>query len=170
MENDKELIEKFRQEYIRLDLLCADCFSVECGGISLYIKEMEEMESNFYDTEWKDTFYQLKHCRYIRNQLSHTLNPEPPTKKDLLFIMNLYEKILTGNDPLSLHKCINQKQIAYETNYHPSVNTTTRSQKPLAHTTSPVRQKKNDYVDLTTVILIFAGLTVLAFLIFIFLI
>ena len=60
---------RFMESYKHLDNLCKDMNGI---GVTGYIKDMEqEHNGGFYVAGWKNDYMQLKHYRYIRNQIAH---------------------------------------------------------------------------------------------------
>lgn len=96
---------EFQEQYKQLDKLCKDMFSTD-EGVSTYINEMEKMpyqwKSAIYD--WETVFRQLKHLRWMRNQLAHeiSINSEFCSQKDIDWVKQFYKDILNRNDPLAL--------------------------------------------------------------------
>ena len=59
----------FMESYKYLDNLCKDMNGI---GITGYIKDMEqEANGDLHVAGWKKDYLQLKHYRYIRNQIAH---------------------------------------------------------------------------------------------------
>ena len=105
----------FIEEYKRLDRLCQDIMKVE-RGITTYIEKMEACPSGFFYTEsWNADLKMLKHCRWIRNKISH----EPGCSEDNmcspddeLWLSSFYNRILNQTDPLALyHKAQNTETL-----------------------------------------------------------
>ena len=103
MTYSRSLTEYFREEYIKLDNLLKDCLSSD-KGVSEYIEQMERAITVPYSlcNLWNESYRKLKHIRYVRNKISHENMPEDFVKeKDLLFVKNFYESVLTRKDPLT---------------------------------------------------------------------
>lgn len=98
--NDNE----FFEEYKRLDRLCADMYSCR-NGVSEYIAQMENRfyQGQFRVRSWTSDHKMLKHVRWVRNQIAHDSGvyqiSEP---EDLEFVLDFYERIFSGQDPLTL--------------------------------------------------------------------
>ncbi|MDE5593349.1 MAG: hypothetical protein K2I75_05385 [Clostridiales bacterium] len=74
-------------------------------GVSAYIKEMESIpfdEQTVVDN-WDNVYRQLKHLRWMRNQLAHELdiNTEFCEQDDIDCVVGFYNSILSGVDPLA---------------------------------------------------------------------
>lgn len=100
-----ELNVKFQEKYKQLDLLCKDIFSSK-EGVSEYIKEMENTNSQFsrYILDWANVYKQLKHMRWLRNQLAHEVgafNFYLCSDYDLKWLNDFYNSILNRTDPLA---------------------------------------------------------------------
>ena len=96
----------FFEAYKKLEKACSKLYN-RPHGVSLYIDDMENTPSSISDRipSWKDDYYQLKHCRYIRNQLAHedvsSSNPMS-TSEDLSFVQNFCERISNQTDSLTI--------------------------------------------------------------------
>ena len=96
----------FLEEYKRLDRLCKDSLS-SVEGVSEYIRQMEGM---WYDglrlvKGWERDYKQLKHVRWVRTQLAHevgTLNSGICTEDDYDWVVEFYNRIISGEDPFAL--------------------------------------------------------------------
>ncbi len=97
---------EFQEEYKRLDRLCRDYLSSR-EGVSEYIRQMESTPfcNRRYVFTWEDDYKQLKHIRWIRNQLAHevgTMNSDICTVYDLDWVQNFYNRIMNGSDPFTI--------------------------------------------------------------------
>lgn len=102
--NNKNII--FQEEYKRLDSLCRDVFASR-DGVSEYIRQMELVSyaDRKYYADWETDYKQLKHLRWIRNQLAHevgTLDGNFCTDTQIEWLKNFHQKILNVSDPLSV--------------------------------------------------------------------
>ncbi len=105
-----ELNVKFQEKYKRLDALCADIYCNKYfnqSGVTAYITEMEntrpQLCSHVYN--WEATYKQLKHLRWVRNQLAHeagTFEYEMCTEADIEWLSNFHAAILQRTDPLAV--------------------------------------------------------------------
>ncbi len=88
---------QFLNAYVALDTLCNDIFSVN-NGVSAYIEEIERKGLCYrYDYDYN----QLKHVRWLRNQLMHETYSESCSVKDIEFVEDFRERIMQERDPLS---------------------------------------------------------------------
>ncbi len=97
---------EFQEEYKRLDRLCKDYLS-SAEGVSEYIRQMESTpwSNRRYVFTWEDDYKQLKHVRWVRNQLAHevgTLNSDICTEDDLDWVQSFYNRIMDGSDPFTV--------------------------------------------------------------------
>lgn len=93
----------FMESYKYLDNLCKDMNGI---GITGYIKDMEqELNGEFYVAGWKKDYMQLKHYRYIRNQIAHENYADEKdmcSAKDIAWLDEFYRRIMGQTDPLAL--------------------------------------------------------------------
>lgn len=97
---------EFQEAYKRLDRLCRDYLSSQ-EGVSEYIRQMDNTpwRDRCYVLSWETTYKQLKHIRWVRNQLAHevgTLDSDICTMKDLEYVRSFYDSILNGTDPFTV--------------------------------------------------------------------
>ena len=97
---------EFQEEYKRLDRLCKDYLS-SAEGVSEYIRQMESTPpyNRRYVFTWEDDYKQLKHVRWVRNQLAHevgTLSSDICTEDDLDWVQSFNNRIMNGNDPFTI--------------------------------------------------------------------
>lgn len=105
----------FQEKYKSLDNLCKDCYNSQ-EGVSEYIRQMEKhmLEGKRLVADWENEYSDLKHVRWIRNQLAHevgTLNSDIVEEKDSLFLFNFYNKLINTKDALSELRKIKSEQI-----------------------------------------------------------
>ena len=79
---------QFLNAYVARDTLCNDIFSVK-NGVSAYIEEIER--KGLYD-RYDHDYNQLKHVRWLRNQLMHETDAESCSYDDIEFVENFREK------------------------------------------------------------------------------
>lgn len=94
----------FMNSYKRLDNLCRDMNGI---GVTGYIEDMEHTANGeYYVPGWKKDYLQLKHYRYIRNQIAHenyATEDNMCSDEDEAWVENFYKRIMVQNDPLALH-------------------------------------------------------------------
>ena len=105
---------EFQEEYKRLDRLCKDYLRSK-EGVSEYIRQMESTSwyERGYVYTWEEDYKQLRHIRWVRNQLAHevgTLNSDICSEEDLAYVKSFYSRIIGGNDPFTLIRKAKEKQ------------------------------------------------------------
>ena len=100
--------------YKQLEKLCNEIYH-DSHGVSAYIDDMTNLSLDLrYIPNRNDDLKQLKHYRWVRNQIVH----EPDCTEenmcepeDVVWIDNFYDRIMEQTDPLSLyHQAITSKQ------------------------------------------------------------
>lgn len=93
---------KFFEAYKQLEQKCNEIYSAK-SGVSEYIADMERQRDfarNLPDFE-RD-YKNLKHLRWIRNQIAHGAGGGTVCKKeDYEALKDFYARLLKGNDPLA---------------------------------------------------------------------
>lgn len=97
----------FIDSYKRLDKLCSEMYG-DIHGLSTYIDEMiGKPDGSYYVSGWNEDLKQLKHYRWVRNQIVH----EPGCTEenmcapgDMQWLDNFYSRIMSTNDPLALYR------------------------------------------------------------------
>ena len=91
-------------EFKHLEKICNEIYS-EQHGVTLYINEMEQ-ESGYSTrtiTGWDRDLASLKHVRHIRNLYAHEDDDLIDFEEaDVAFIKDFHQRILNGQDPLTL--------------------------------------------------------------------
>lgn len=100
-----ELNVKFQEKYKQLDFLCKDIFSSK-DGVSKYISVMENTSPSYSRLVigWEYIYKQLKHFRWIRNQLAHQVgafDSDLCTDSDIQWLSDFYNSVLRRTDPLA---------------------------------------------------------------------
>ena len=97
----------FIDSYKRLAKLCSEIYT-DNHGISSYIDEMTNNPmGSHYVRGWEEDLKQLKHYRWIRNQIVH----EPGCTEenmcesdDAQWLDNFHSRIMSADDPLALYR------------------------------------------------------------------
>ena len=105
----------FLESYKHLDNLCKDMYGSE-KGVTTYIEIMEHTSGGSYRINgWDSDYKNLKHYRYIRNQIVHenyASEDSMCTGSDTAWINNFYSRILNRTDPLALyHQAITPQKV-----------------------------------------------------------
>lgn len=106
---------EFQEEYKRLDRLCKDYLS-SSEGVSEYIRQMDAMPriDRQYVITWEEDYKQLKHVRWVRNQLAHEvgiLNSDICSDDDLNWVQSFYDRIMAGCDPFTVIRKEKEKKV-----------------------------------------------------------
>ncbi len=138
----------FIESYKHLEKICGEIMNDE-RRLSAYIDEMlKKPNGAFYVSGWNEDLKQLKHYRWVRNQISH----EPGCTEqnmcepsDTMWLDNFYARIMNQTDPLALYyqatkprtiqrppKMQNQPQI-YHTSTNNTYNQTYKHNKKTSH-------------------------------------
>jgi hypothetical protein len=109
----------FINSYKQLEKLCNEIYG-DNHGISSYIDDMSKLSSaSRYVSSWNDDLKQLKHYRWVRNQIVH--NPNCTEENmcecgDSLWLDNFHSRIMSGNDPLALYRKSLKSQLTHKPN------------------------------------------------------
>ncbi len=114
----RELNIEFQEQYKRLDKLCKEMYSSH-EGVSAYIQDMEQTPYNEQKAvyNWDIVYKQLKHLRWMRNQLAHEIDIDTDfcEQDDIDRIKQFYESIMNGTDPLARAYKAKQQVVQYKT-------------------------------------------------------
>lgn len=95
---------KFMSAYKYLDMICRDMNDI---GVSGYIEDMEKNPQGAYTViGWQEDYRNLKHYRWIRNQIAHEIDVEEEdlcTQGDIEWIEDFYNRIMDCTDPLACY-------------------------------------------------------------------
>lgn len=109
----------FIDSYKHLEKLCGEILNDE-RRVSAYIDEMLKIPNGaLYVVSWREDLRQLKHYRWVRNQIAHEPDCSEAnmcSPEDALWLDNFYSRIMNQTDPLSLY--------AKATKHHTTVKTT----------------------------------------------
>ncbi len=101
------------EEYKYVDNICRDMLGVE-KGVTAYIEQLEEtpIAVRYRITEWNDEYRQLKHIRWLRNQIAHSTEYVECTQSDLDWLKGFHNRLLTQQDLLAkAHRVIQESRI-----------------------------------------------------------
>lgn len=104
---------EFLDEYKYVDKICREMFGTE-KGVTAYIEQLDEtpMTVRYWITEWNDEYRQLKHIRWLRNQIAHSTGYVECTQFDLEWLKDFHNRLLTQQDLLAkAHRVIKESQI-----------------------------------------------------------
>lgn len=130
----------FLDSYKRLEKLCNEIYGSNYG-ISAYIDDMEKLTfAQRYVVDWNKDLEQLKHYRWVRNQIAHDPNctKENMCKQgDTQWIDIFHNRIMTQTDPLAMYrKATKPQHTAKPKQQYPS------PQPQTAYSVQPVYKKK----------------------------
>lgn len=70
------------------------------------------MTVRYWITEWNDEYRQLKHIRWLRNQIAHSTGSVECSQSDLEWLKGFHNRLLTQQDLLAkAHRVIQESQI-----------------------------------------------------------
>ena len=101
------------EEYKYVDAICRDMLGAE-KGVTAYIEQLDEtpVTVRYWITEWNDEYRQLKHIRWLRNQIVHSTGSVECTQSDLDWLKGFHNRLLTQQDLLAMaHRVIKESQI-----------------------------------------------------------
>ena len=97
----------FINSYKRLEKLCNEIYDSN-HGISAYIDDLLRLTSaSRYVSSWDNDLKQLKHYRWIRNQIAHEPNCTEENMceyGDAQWIDDFYDRIMNQSDPLAMYR------------------------------------------------------------------
>ena len=112
---------EFINSYKRLEKLCNEIYDSN-HGISAYIDDMAKLTSaSFYVFNWNDDLKQLKHYRWIRNQIAHEPNCTEENMceyRDAQWIDDFYDRIMNQSDPLAMYRKATKPRPTAKTKQH----------------------------------------------------
>ena len=101
------------EEYKYVDAICRDMLGAE-KGVSAYIEQLDKTPGTvrYWITEWNDEYRQLKHIRWLRNQIAHSTGSVECSQADVDWLKGFHNRLLTQQDLLAkAHRVIQESQI-----------------------------------------------------------
>lgn len=101
------------EEYKYVDAICRDMLGAE-KGVTAYIEQLDETPGTvrYWITEWNDEYKQLKHIRWLRNQIAHSTESVECSQADVDWLKDFHNRLLTQQDLLAkAHRVIKESQI-----------------------------------------------------------
>lgn len=105
----------FQEAYKQLEKLCDEIMRAPKCGVTAYIEAMEAEHSGRAVIGWDEDLKMLRHCRWVRNQISH----EPGCTEentcepgDAAWAERFRERIIKGDDPLARRRRMRQAEQA----------------------------------------------------------
>lgn len=103
----------FMDAYKHLEKICGEMLTDD-RKVSAYIDEMiSHPDASKYVKGWNEDLKQLKHYRWVRNQIAHEpgcTEANMCEKKDVVWLENFYFRITKQIDPLTLYYRALRKQ------------------------------------------------------------
>ena len=101
------------EEYKYVDAICRDMLGAE-KGVTAYIEKLDEtpVTVRYWITEWNNEYRQLKHIRWLRNQIVHSTGYVECTQSDLDWLKDFHNRLLAQQDLLAkARRVIKESQI-----------------------------------------------------------
>ena len=100
-------VKGFIEAYKRLEKLCGEVLNDE-RRVSAYIDEMiNTSQGTYFVRDWDEDLKQLKHYRWIRNQIVHDPGCSEEnmcSDADRQWIVDFHARIMNQTDPLALYR------------------------------------------------------------------
>ena len=107
----------FLESYKRLERLCRDVMDDD-RQVSAYIDEMVRLsDGSRWVSGWDRDLKQLKHYRWVRNQIVHEPDCSEETMcspEDVRWIEDFHARIMNQTDPLAMYRRVTQGREAHE--------------------------------------------------------
>lgn len=104
----------FIESYKKLEKLCGEMYN-DNHGLSVYIDEMIKAPNGaYYVPKWNEDLKQLKHYRWIRNQIVHEpgcTEENMCDSKDVQWIDSFYSRMMSVSDQLALYRKAQNSQV-----------------------------------------------------------
>jgi len=93
---------EYFNEYKSVEKICNEIYGE--NGVSAYINDMQNCTSRekSFIVNWDKKLKDLKHLRWLRNQIAHPNDFYEVTPQDLTDIKAFYDELMTQQDPLAL--------------------------------------------------------------------
>ena len=93
---------EYFNEYKSVEKICNEMYGE--NGVSAYINDMQNCTSRekSFIVNWDKKLKDLKHLRWLRNQIAHPNDSYGVTPQDLTDIKAFYDELMTQQDPLAL--------------------------------------------------------------------
>lgn len=152
----------FIDSYKSLEKLCGEIYGNN-HGVSAYIDNMiASPNGSYYVSGWDEDLKQLKHYRWLRNQIVH----EPGCSEenmcepgDIQWLNNFHSRIMSQSDPLTLYRKAKNAQTISKSKQSYSSNST-------AYTYSQRKKPSSKPIGCFTYLIGALLLTVVAIIIF----
>lgn len=110
-------------EYKYVDKICREMYNAE-KGVNIYIEQMEAapMSMQYRVAGWYDDYKQLKHIRWVRNQIAHSTGYVECAQADVVWLRNFHDRLLNRTDPLAMVEQIKREAQAAGVKSNPQKN------------------------------------------------
>lgn len=134
----------FFEEFKRLDKLCGEIYHSQ-HGVTSYIEDMKSVSQPCI-SNWKSDLEKLIHLRHLRNHLAHTSGAfleNVCTQKDIDFVIEFYNRILSQKDPMALLYKMKKsvRPVSKQKQEYEIANMADTTMDGQSHTQSPNRSK-----------------------------
>ena len=103
------------------------------------------MTVRYWITEWNDEYRQLKHIRWLRNQIAHSTGSIECSQSDLDWLKGFHNRLLTQQDLLAkAHRVIQESQIQRQQQLAKTV--TAAAPKPGANVFGSSREPRKSWI------------------------
>lgn len=151
----KDLDVKFLDTYKSFEKILSDMYSCQ-HGVSEYISIMEEKERScncdcMRVECWKADYKSLKHLRWLRNQITHSIDCADGfcEYNDLIVLNDFYDRILHQQDALSI-------LAKHQKSFIPNLNKSDKNNYYIPNTNNYDNQNKYDFTGLIIFLIIAA--------------
>lgn len=155
----------FIDSYKHLEKLCGEVLNDD-RRISAYIDEMlNQPHGSYFVKGWDNDLKQLKHYRWVRNQISHEPNCSEQNMcepGDTLWLDGFYSRIMNQNDPLALYYQATKPQTAYQSDKAQPFKKTSDTLKNSTYNQSDTNHKKSSRKSIGCVILVVCSVLIAA--------
>ena len=134
------------EEYKYVDKICQEMLGAE-KGVTAYIEQLDEtpVTVRYWITEWNDEYRQLKHIRWLRNQIAHSTGSVECSQSDLDWLKGFHNRLLTQQDLLAkAHRVIKESQIQRQQQLAKTV--TAAAPKPVANVFGSSRGPRKSWI------------------------
>lgn len=132
---ESELFDEFK----RVDAMCRDMLNSDKGvGTYIELMEMSPMSTRYRIANWDNDYKQLKHIRWVRNQLAHETGYVECTADDVEWLKDFHQRLLKCEDPLAKAEQLNRHTQVQKV----SVPKTTIAPASMINSNSPKRKSK----------------------------
>lgn len=162
---------QYFEMYKSVDAFCKDILDdtpvydndgKEVSGVSAYICSMEQTSELriVNKRQWNNTYYTLKHLRWVRNRIAHDVSFSELKQEDYDNLKMFYDSLLSQTDPLT---ALNHYPVKKTVNTYATYNSTPKTYKGTYYSTG--RRNVSNRLEDTSLkrVLIISLVTILGF-------